>query len=63
MPLFLLPFLVLATGNTKMHKHQAEAALMEAQTHRMEYELHLAEFNAKYHPVQSAPKAQLVKKD
>ena len=28
MPLFLLPFIVLAAGNTKMHKQQTEAAMM-----------------------------------
>jgi hypothetical protein len=46
MPLFLIPFIILAAGNTRMHKHQADAALMDAQTRRAEYELHLAEFNA-----------------
>ena len=38
MPLFLIPFVILACGNTRMHKHQADAAMMEAQTHRAEYE-------------------------
>ena len=54
MPLFLLPFIVLAAGNTKMHKQQTEAAMMEAQTHRLEYELHLKEYQANhpgYHKV------------
>ena len=46
MPLFLTPFLVLAAGNTRVHKIQADAALMDVQTRRAEYELHLAEFNA-----------------
>jgi hypothetical protein len=46
MPLFLIPFVILAAGNTRMHKHQADAALMDAETRRAEYELHLAEFNA-----------------
>jgi hypothetical protein len=47
MPLFLIPFLMLAAGNTRMHKHQADAALMEAETHRME--LHLREYEAAHH--------------
>ena len=55
MPLFLIPFLVLAAGNTKFHKHQADAALMEAQTHRMEYELKLREYEAQHHV--KAPRA------
>ena len=46
MPLFLIPFVILAAGNTRFHKNQADAALMDAQTRRAEYELHLAEFNA-----------------
>ena len=59
--MFLLPFLVLAIGNTHMHKRQTDAALMDAETRRLEYNLHLAEFNAahpaKYHTV---PKAKLI---
>ena len=51
MPLFLIPFIILAAGNTRMHKHQADAALMDAETRRAEYELHLAEFNAQHHIV------------
>jgi hypothetical protein len=37
--------------------------MMEAQTHRAEYELHLAEFNAAHHAVDHkvAPRAALVK--
>jgi hypothetical protein len=62
MPLFLIPFVILAAGNTRMHKHQADAALMDAQTHRAEYELHLAEFNAAHHiGNKPAPKAALVR--
>jgi len=61
MPLFLIPFVILACGNTRMHKHQADAAMMEAQTHRAEYELHLAEFNAAHHVSNKAPKAALVR--
>jgi hypothetical protein len=63
MPLFLIPFVILAAGNTRMHKHQADASLMDAQTRRMEYELHLAEYNERHH-IQAAParKAMLVKK-
>jgi hypothetical protein len=49
MPLFLVPFIILAAGNTRMHKHQADAAMMDAETRRAEYELHLAEFNAQHH--------------
>jgi hypothetical protein len=48
-PLFLLPFLVLAIGNTRMHKRQADAAQQEANIHEKEYQLLLAEHNAKYH--------------
>jgi len=66
MPLFLIPFLVLAVGNTRMHKNQVDAALMDAQTRRAEYELHLAEFNAAHH-IQAqktpAPRATLVKRE
>ena len=36
MPLFLIPFIILAAGNTRMHKNQADAALMDAQTRRAE---------------------------
>jgi hypothetical protein len=64
MPLFLIPFFVLAAGNTRMHKNQADAALMDAQTRRAEYELHLAEFNAAHHiPAHKTPalRAALVK--
>jgi hypothetical protein len=65
MPLFLIPFLVFAAGNTRMHKIQADAALMDAQTRRAEYELHLAEFNAAHH-IQAhktpAPRATLVER-
>jgi hypothetical protein len=61
MPLFLVPFFILAAGNTRMHKHQADAALMDAQTRRAEYELHLAEFEAQqHHVVTRTPRATLV---
>ena len=49
MPLFLIPFLVLAAGNTRMHKHQDYAALKGGETHRMEYELKLREYEARHH--------------
>jgi hypothetical protein len=52
MPLFLIPFVILAIGNTRMHRKQTDAALMEAETHRKEYELHLAEYNAA-HPAKT----------
>ena len=50
MPLFLIPFLVLGIGNTRQHRKQADAALMEAETNRMRYELELKEYQDK-HPV------------
>jgi hypothetical protein len=52
---------MLAAGNTKMHKQQAEAAMMEAQTHRMEYELHLKEYQAA-HPAPTYHKVNPHKK-
>jgi hypothetical protein len=50
MPVFLIPFLFLAAKNTKDHNKQTEAALMQAQTDRMRYELELKEYQDK-HPV------------
>jgi hypothetical protein len=49
MPLFLIPFIILAVGNTRMHKRQADAAQQEANIHEKEYQILLAEHNAKYH--------------
>lgn len=49
MPLFLIPFIILAVGNTRMHKRQADAAQQEADIHEKEYQILLAEHNAKYH--------------
>jgi hypothetical protein len=44
MPVFLIPFLVLAARNTKAHKAQAEAAIMDAQTRSAQYELELGDY-------------------
>jgi hypothetical protein len=63
MPLFLIPFVILACGNTRMHKHQADAAMMEAQTHRAEYELHLAEYNSSHPVSHSVRRGALVSKN
>ena len=49
MPLLLIPFLILAVGNTRTHKRQADAAQQEADNHEKEYQILLAEHNAKYH--------------
>jgi hypothetical protein len=61
--MFLLPFIILAAGNTYSHRQQMLAERMDAETRHMEYNLHVAEFNAahpvKYHFV---PKAELVGK-
>jgi hypothetical protein len=44
-----------------MHKHQADAAMMDAETRRAEYELHLAEFNAQRHIQTTVRRGTLIK--
>ena len=45
MPLFLIPFIVLAARNTKTHKLQGDAAMMEAETNRARLQLQIQEYN------------------
>jgi hypothetical protein len=48
MPLFLLPFVILAARNTKTHKLQGDAAMMEAETNRARLQLEIQQFNAQH---------------
>lgn len=49
MPIILLPFIILGISRTHSHKVEADAALMQAQTARAQYELNLAEYNERHH--------------
>jgi hypothetical protein len=55
---------MLGASNTYSHRQQMLAARMEAETHRMEYNLHVAEFNANHRAkvTTKAPRAILVHK-
>jgi hypothetical protein len=48
MPLFLIPFVILAARNTKTHKLQGDAAMMEAETNRARLQLEIQQFNAQH---------------
>jgi hypothetical protein len=61
MPLILIPLIMLGASRTHSHKMEADAAMMQAQTARAQYELNLAEYNERHH-IKPAPKPIVVKK-
>jgi hypothetical protein len=62
MPLFLLPFWMIAIGNAKHTKQQAEAAQQQTAIMQKQYELLLAEHNARYGDHVTVKKGILVHK-
>jgi hypothetical protein len=47
-PIILLPFVMLGIGQMKAHRDEANARMKEAELHEKEYQLLLAEHNARY---------------
>jgi hypothetical protein len=50
MPILLIPFIILAAGNTHMHKRQADAEEARVAIEQKQYELNLRQYN-EAHPV------------